>query len=83
MKYTIETTEKGCIETLEVKGKIFTKETYRTYYGCSSNDVNFAEQLEECGYDDEILDRVNDLYDGFAALEFLELAEEAEGVVYE
>ena len=78
MKYMIETTAKGCIEKLEVGGDIFKKESVRTDFGCKSLDEDFADQLERCGYDEGVLEKVYDLYDGFGALEFLEMADELE-----
>ena len=76
MKYTIETTETGCIETLEFSdGSKFEKRTERTDCGCTSLDDEFSEQLEENGFCEEILDKVYDLFDGFIALEFLGIAE--------
>lgn len=75
MKYSIETTDKGCIETLEISDKKLQKESIRTEYGCSSSDPGFTEQLEKAGYCDEILEKVYDLYDGFMVLDFIEMAE--------
>ena len=76
MKYTIETTDNGCVETLEFSnGSKFTKRTERTGGGCKALDADFAEQLEEAGFEEEILDKVYDLFDGFLALDFLKLAE--------
>ena len=76
MKYVIETTENGCIETLEFSdGSKFARRNERTDCGCKALDDDFAEQLEENGFCEEILDKVYDLFDGFIALEFLELAE--------
>ena len=45
MKYCIETTDNGCIETLEISDKKFKRESIRTEYGCTSSDPDFSEQL--------------------------------------
>lgn len=76
MKYTIETTETGCIETLEFSdGSKFTRRNEKTDTGCRCLDDEFSEQLEENGFCEEILDKVYDLFDSFIALEFMEIAE--------
>ena len=76
MKYCIETTDDGCIETLEIsEKKKFTKRTIRTDYGCKSSDPGFSDQMEEAGYSDEIVENVFDFYDGFGNANFLDLAE--------
>lgn len=75
MKYSIETTDKGCIETLEISDEKFQRESIRTEYGCSSSDPDFTDQLEKAGYCDEILEKVCDLYDGCETLDFIQLAE--------
>ncbi len=75
MKYVIETTENGCIETLEFQnGMKFEKKTNRTDFGCETFDENFAEQLEKQGFDEEIIEKVYDAYDGFGASHFLDIA---------
>ena len=76
MKYTIELTDNGCIEELEFNGKVYKRESERTDYGCSS-DRDFSEQLEEDGIDDEeILDKVYEMFDEtYSPLNFMELAE--------
>ena len=76
MKYVIETTENGCVETLEfADGSKFTRRNERTDFGCKALDNDFNEQLEENGFCEEILDKVYDLFDGFLPIEFLGLAE--------
>lgn len=76
MKYTIETTENGCLETLEFSdGTKFTKESVRVDGGCQSKDKNFANQLEMKGFSEELVDCAYDLFDGFVSLEFLEMAD--------
>lgn len=76
MKYIIETTENGCVETLEfANGSKFTRRSDKTECGCKSLDDDFADQLEEEGFCGEVVDKVYDLLDGFFTLEFLELAE--------
>lgn len=76
MKYTIETTENGCVETLEfADGSKFTKRSERTDFGYKSLDNDFSDQLEENGFCEEILAKVYDLFDGFITIDFLSLAE--------
>ncbi len=76
MRYIIETTENGCIETLEFSDAIkFKRETVRTDFGCESRDKEFADQLEMRGFDNEIVQKVCDEYDGIGAMNFLEIAE--------
>ena len=76
MKYCIETTDDGCMETLEMsENEKFQRKTKRTEYGCTTSDPDFADQLEESGYYDEIVEKIYDLYDGCDTLEFIQLAE--------
>lgn len=77
MKYTVETTETGCVETLELDdGKKYTKRSTRTSTGVKHDDDDFYYQLSGDGItDDGILDAVNDLLDGFFAIDFVEMAE--------
>ena len=76
MKYCIETTDNGCIETLEMsENQKFQRETKRTEYGCTTSYPDFSDQLEEAGYCDEIVEKVYDLYDGCETLDFIQLAE--------
>lgn len=76
MKYTIETTDNGCIETLEMsKNEKFQKKSTKTEYGCESLDSDFAEQLRMAGYCEEIVEEVDRIYDGLGSLDFLELSE--------
>lgn len=76
MKYTIETTENGCIETLEfLNGEKYTKRSERTEYGCRCLDKDLSDQLEESGFCEEIVEKIYDMFDGFASLKFLEVSE--------
>ena len=77
MKYTIETTNNGCIETIELtNGKKFQKRNERTYFGYRALDDEFNEQMESDGIDnEEFLEKVFDLFDGFNAINFIELSE--------
>lgn len=76
MKYTIETTEDGCVETLELSdGKRYVKNTKKIDGGCSSVDDDLDKQMEQDGICAEILERVYEQFDGIHALDFLELAE--------
>lgn len=76
MKYTVETTEYGCIETLEFSdGSKFTRRSERNDFGCTFLDDDFSEQLGEAGFCEEVIDKVYDLFDNFMSLSFLEIAE--------
>jgi hypothetical protein len=76
MKYCIETTDNGCIETLEMsKDEKFQKKSTKTEYGCESLDSDFADQLRMAGYCEEIVEKVYDLYDGCETLDFIQMAE--------
>lgn len=67
MRYTIETTENGVIETLEVDGTIYKKEWERKekrILVCHQKD--FWAQMQENGDDrEELLERVNNIFDDF------------------
>lgn len=77
MKYTIETTQTGCIETLEIGGKIYKKEWQRTSSGCRCNNNEFYEQMESDGIDNkDVLNKAYDIFDdGFKVFGFIELSE--------
>lgn len=77
MKYTIETTQTGCIETLQIVGMTFQKEWERTDTGCSCKNKEFYEQMKDAGIDDEkAIDKVYEVFDeNFSALYFIELSE--------
>ena len=77
MKYTIESTENGCIETIELQnGKEFKKEHVRTTFGSQCKDEDFATQMEYDGIGDSVLlDEVYDTFDGFIASSFMKIAE--------
>lgn len=68
MKYTVETTENGVIETLELYGIIYKKEWIRRENGlleCLQKD--FRAQMEEDGYDGGLVAKIDDIFDGFLA----------------
>jgi phenolic acid decarboxylase len=68
MKYTIETTENGVNETLELNGTIYKKEWLRRENGlleCSQKD--FRAYMEEDGYSGELIAKVDGIFDGFLA----------------
>lgn len=75
MKYSIETTDKGCVETLEIGEEKFQRESIKIKGGCRALGKSLAKQLEEAGYCEEIVEKVDEIYDGFEDLDFLELAE--------
>lgn len=64
MKYSVETTENGYVETLEVRGRKYMKRWTETDLGSSCTDAEFYEQLEADGVcDEEFLDMVCDEID--------------------
>lgn len=64
MSYTVEPTENGFIETLELDGVKYYKEWEFTDYGAESNSKDFCEQLEENGEtNNALLDRIYDALD--------------------
>ena len=68
MKYTVETTENGVNETLELNGTIYKKEWLRRkncLLECSQKD--FRAQMEEDGYSGELAAKVDEIFDGFLA----------------
>lgn len=74
MEYSIKTTPDGCIETIKLPNEeIYTKRSVRTENGCRLLDSEFAEQMERNGICEEVLDLIHDCYDGFVALEFLQI----------
>ena len=76
MKYSIETTDYGCIETLEFSnGEKFVHKSERTKFGCKGLDKSLGDQLEEAGFCEEIIEKVDDEFDGFNALNFMQLSE--------
>lgn len=76
MKYCIETTDNGCIETLEISDEEkFQRESIRIKGGCQALGKSLADQLADAGYCEEIVEKVDEMYDGFEDLDFLQLAE--------
>lgn len=76
MKYTIESTENGCVETLEVgDGRKFVCEMRKSCGYYEETGPNLASQLEEAGFNDEIVDRVDDMFGGMMEIEFIDLSE--------
>lgn len=75
MKYTIESTKEGCIETLEFSdGSTFVRRSERVPGGIESFDNDFKFQLKRAGFCEEIADKVCDTFDGFLASDFLDIA---------
>ena len=46
-----------------------------TEYGCQCLDEDLSYQLEESGFCEEIVEKIYDMFDGFASLNFLEVSE--------
>lgn len=75
MKYIIESTDNGCVEIIEFDdGSKYIKEHITTDYGSRQLTDNFYEQMEKDGICEEILDKVCDVFDGFLASNFLDIA---------
>lgn len=72
MKYTIETTEKGCL-TLN-NGNQYSKRHTKIDCGSIEEDDEFYEQMRIDGICVEVLDKVYDLFDGFIASDFMSVA---------
>lgn len=76
MKYTIETTKDGCVETLELHdGSKYTKRHVKTVYGSQCEDKEFEEQMEVDGICEEILEKVYDMFDELLPSDFMDMAE--------
>ena len=76
MKFTIETTNDGCMETLELHdGSKYTKRHIKTSFGSQCEDLAFADQMVLDGICEEIVDKVYDVFDGFLPSEFMDIAE--------
>ena len=69
MKYSVETKYNGYVEILEVNGNKYLKRWEETEFGATCEDVDFCEQLEADGFnDEEFLDIVsNEIDNGFFA----------------
>lgn len=78
MKYTIETTDTGCIETIQTERGTFSNEWVRIGPGRYTCDAELVNQMESAGSDDDTLDMVCDLYDGNSELDFMRIAKAAE-----
>ncbi len=68
MKYTVELTENGINETLELNGITYRKEWTRLENGllqCSQKD--FSEQMRYNGHDGDLIERVAEVFDSFLA----------------
>lgn len=75
MRYTIETTENGCQETIMMDdGKTYTKRHRKTSYGSLCRDEEFCEQMENDGYCKEMLEKIYDTFDSLLASEFMDIA---------
>lgn len=76
MKYTIESTENGCIETIELDdGSKYTKRHTRTSFGSTCDDDDFSEQMEKDDICEEIVEMVFDTFDGIIASNFMDISE--------
>lgn len=65
MKYTVTTTENGCVVEFEFEGKIYRMKWVETDFGMCSTDIELSEQLSADGVEDEmLLDAIGDFIDG-------------------
>ena len=76
MKYSIELTDDGCRETLEFRGRTYTRDHEGDGSHTSTGDKDFWEQLEKDGVEDEIVDKFLYIFDTLSSTSFLGLAEE-------
>lgn len=75
MKYIFEQTDTGCVETLELRGHIFKKEHRKITGGLRTVSKDFAEQIEDAGLGNkQLLDKVDMVFDGFLASDFMNIA---------
>lgn len=76
MKYTIESTSNSCVETITLHdGSTYTRTHERTSFGSQCDDEFFADQMLRDGICEEILEKVDDLFDGSRPLEAMKIAE--------
>lgn len=72
MKYTIEGTNNGCRETIQLeKGHIYSREHRMTHFGNQCEDKEFSEQMEADGIGEVVCGKVYDIFDSFIACEFM------------
>lgn len=80
MKYTIETTETGCKETLSFTDSVYGEVTLernhvtKNYGESSCTDKSFAEAMREMDICEELVEQVDDCLDQFFPHEFMMLA---------
>ena len=75
MKYSVEIENGVAKETLVFNGKEYTRTTERTFYGSSTNDTDFSEQMENEGLPGDVLYQIDDRLDGFLIDSLLTIAE--------
>ena len=76
MRYIIETTEDGCVETLEMNdGQKFSDRWVKSFGKYETTGPSLEMQLEDAGYDDEVLEKAQDIFDGLSACDFIDLAD--------
>lgn len=74
MKYTIQLTGHGCIETLELKdGTKLSVEWVGDFWEIKSKNPSLTDQLKKLGYDEEILEAAENLFDGMHTMDFVVL----------
>ncbi len=75
MKYSVVIENGIAKETLEFNGKEYVRTTAKTFYGSSSNDADFSEQMEDEELPSDVLDEIDDRLDGFLVDSLLTIAE--------
>ena len=77
MRYVIESTEDGCMETITFDdGKTYSKSHIRTVSGSQCGEDQFYEQMEKDHVCEELLDKIYDLFDStFFVLDFMGIAD--------
>lgn len=75
MKYSIATTQDGCVETLEINGKEYRRKWISACDGIISKNKAFGEQLRDDGITDgTVLDKVAGAFGTLIPSEFVSIS---------
>ena len=76
MRYIIETTEKGCVETLELDdGRKFSDEWVKTFGRYQTTGPSLETQLEDTLYRYQILNKIRGIFNRTLVRDFIDLAD--------
>lgn len=78
MKYSIETTESGAIEKLEIGGKEYIKKHTRHPGSMTCESKEFCEQLENAGLDEDVSEKIFEVFDGACSMLAFDIVETKE-----